>query len=130
MTAGKPRGLLEGKRILIAEDASSTAWLIHEILAEAGYETVGPAATSGIAADLVAEMPVDAVLLDIGLADGPSFSLAESLAADGVPFAFLTGCDVSDIPLHLRHHPIIDKPMHIDSVLSIVRALCRPAKRS
>lgn len=124
-----PKSLLAGKRILVAEDVSSTAWLIHEILAEAGCVVVGPAATSGLVAELLAEEPVDAVLLDVGLADGPSFSLAESLAANGVPFAFLTGYDAGDIPFHLRHRPTVNKPMHIDGVLNVVRQLCRPAGR-
>jgi DNA-binding response OmpR family regulator len=69
-----------------------------------------------------------AALLDIGLGDGPSFSVAEFLAGRGVPFAFLTGYDATDIPLQLRDHPILNKPMSFDRLLNVVRALCSPAR--
>ena len=122
----RPRALFECDKILIAEDVASIAWLLYDILTEAGYEIVGPAATSSVVAELVAERRVDAALLDIGLADGPSFSLAESLAAQGIPFAFLTAYGSDDIPLHLRDRPIIGKPTNVDALLNVMKQLCRP----
>jgi CheY-like chemotaxis protein len=126
-SGGRSRGLYEGFRSLIAEDTSSTAWFLYDILAEAGYDIVGPAATSKIAAELVARSRLDAALLDINLADGPSFSVAESLAARGIPFAFLSGYDAGDIPLHLRDRPIVGKPIGFDRVLNVVIEICGPA---
>jgi DNA-binding response OmpR family regulator len=108
----------------------SIARLIYDILTEVGYAIVGPAATTRIAAELVAKRRVDAALLDVGLADGPSFSLAESLAARGIPFAFTTACGPDEIPLHLRDRPIIGKPMNIDSLLNVTRELCGPVWKS
>ena len=80
-----------------------------------------------IAAELVAKRRVDAVLLDVGLADGPSFALAWYLAARGIPFAFTTACGPDEIPRHFRDRPIIGKPMNFDSLLNVTRELCRPA---
>lgn len=123
-----PRALFESNRILIAEDVPSIAWLICDTLVEAGFGIVGPAATAGTAAEMVAEQHVDAALLDVGLADGPSFSLAESLADRGIPFAFLTGYDIDDVPSHLRDHPVITKPMQLDNLVDVVQKLCRLAR--
>ena len=113
-----------GKALLIVEDNSSLAGLICEILLEVGYDIVGPAATSRVATELVVERQPDAVLLDISLADGPSFPLAELLSARGVPFAFMTGYNSTAIPRQLRGLPLLIKPMSFDRLLNVVMALC------
>jgi len=125
----RQRGQFDGANVLIAEDVSCIAWLICEILTEGGYDIVGPAASTRIAAELIAKRRVDAALLDVGLTDGPSFSLAQSLAARGIPFAFTTGCGPDEIPVHLRDRPIIGKPMDLESLLNVTRELCRPASQ-
>jgi len=51
----RPRGQFDGANVLIAEDVSCIAWLICEILTEGGYDIVGPAASTRIAAELIAK---------------------------------------------------------------------------
>jgi hypothetical protein len=54
---------------------------------------------------------------------GMSYRVAERLAADGVPFAFLTSTSASDIPSEFAACPLVQKPMSSDAVLGVVEAL-------
>lgn len=121
----QPRALYAPDRILIAEDMPSIAWLLFDILSEAGYDIAGPAATAAAAIELAAKTHLDAALLDIHLADGPSFAIAESLAARNIPFAFLSGDGTDGLPPQFHGRPIIGKPMSLDNVLNMVKLLCR-----
>ena len=52
----------------------------------------------------------DLALLDIDVADGKSWELAASLKADGMPFAFVSGSDASEMPDGLKDIAFISKP--------------------
>jgi DNA-binding response OmpR family regulator len=72
-------------RILVAEDEHVTASDLCDTFEEAGYEVEGPHA--GITSAMLAcqkERP-DVALLDIELADGLSFELAQKLIDENVP---------------------------------------------
>ena len=104
-------GDLVGKRILIVEDVSSIGMLLSAINTDAGCKVVGPADTSMTAIAAASASQVDAALLDVSLRGEFSYPVAEYLRERGVPFAFLTGYDMNDIPCHLRDHPVLTKPM-------------------
>jgi DNA-binding response OmpR family regulator len=107
-------------RILIVEDE----WLIAEDhaaqLREAGYAVVGPAGSVNAAIALVDAELVDAAILDIGLGKETSFPVAERLLADGVPFAFTTGYSAGQVPQHLKHTPLLNKPLTHGTLARIV----------
>jgi DNA-binding response OmpR family regulator len=72
-------------RILVAEDEFVTAFDLCDTFEEAGYEVEGPHA--GISSAMLAcqkERP-DLALLDVELADGLTFELAQKLIDDNVP---------------------------------------------
>ncbi|UYV15350.1 response regulator [Porphyrobacter sp. ULC335] len=72
-------------RILVAEDEYITAFDLCDTFEEAGYEVEGPHA--GISSAMLAcqkEKP-DLALLDIELADGLTYELAQKLIDDNVP---------------------------------------------
>jgi two-component system, response regulator PdtaR len=72
-------------RILVAEDEFITAFDLCDTFEEAGYEVEGPHA--GISSAMLAcqkEKP-DLAILDIELADGLSYELAQKLIDDNVP---------------------------------------------
>lgn len=52
----------------------------------------------------------DLALLDIDVTDGKSYELAASLKAQSLPFAFVSGADVSETPEGLRDAAFISKP--------------------
>jgi DNA-binding response OmpR family regulator len=72
-------------RILVAEDELVTAYDLCDTFEEAGYKVEGPHA--GISSAMLAcqkEKP-DLAILDIELADGLSYELAQKLIDDNVP---------------------------------------------
>src|SRR6185312_15427283 len=83
-------GRIKGLRILIVEDALLLALELEAGLAEAG------ACVAGSAADVeeglrMAELPLDAAVLDANLNGESVLPVAQALAARGVPFIFATG---------------------------------------
>ena len=119
--------MAEGK-ILIVEDGVSTGRMIGLILTDAGYEVIGPAMTNICAVDLIASHTPDAAFLDVTLGSVTSFPVAELLTSLGIPFAFLTGEDRGQLPLHLRDAPFLPKPIGFDDLLSAAEALVRPGR--
>ena len=79
------------QKILIAEDEMIIAFDLCDTVEEAGFDVEGPHA--GISSAMLAfqkEKPALAIL-DIDLADGDVFGLADTLAAEDVPIIFHTG---------------------------------------
>ena len=65
------RGLERQRRVLIVEDDFLVAGEVEFVLAEAGFDVIGPAATAEDAVRLAAETKPDLVIMDVRLA-GPS----------------------------------------------------------
>lgn len=83
-------------RILVAEDEFVTAFDLCDTFEEAGYEVEGPHA--GISSAMLAcqkEKP-DLALIDVELADGLSYELAQKLLEDNVPV--ILHSDRADVP--------------------------------
>lgn len=79
------------QKILIAEDEMIIAFDLCDTVEEAGFRVEGP--HSGISSAMLAfqkEKPALAIL-DVDLADGDVFGLAETMAAEHVPIIFHTG---------------------------------------
>ena len=112
--------------VLILEDDLLVGQMLSELLREADYLVVGPAASIKRALVLMAESGINAALLDIDLgAGGLCFGLATMLQAQRIPFAFLTGYPVLLTPIELRSSPRIEKPFSHEEVLTVVRDLLR-----
>ena len=110
--------------VLILEDDLLTGQMLSELLLEAGYLVVGPAASIKSALALVAERGIDAALLDVDLgAEGQCFGLATMLHAQHIPFAFLTAYPSMLMPIEFRNSPRIEKPYSYETVLTVVRDL-------
>jgi DNA-binding NarL/FixJ family response regulator len=65
------RGLERQRRVLVVEDDFLVAGEVEFVLAEAGFDVIGPAATAADAIRLAAESKPDLVIMDVRLA-GPS----------------------------------------------------------
>lgn len=97
------------KRVLIVEDDPLIALDLAAIVEEAGHEVVSVCASrrAGLAE---AARDIDFALLDVDLADGKSFPVAEVLWARCIPFAFVSGSLRSEVPAILGDVPFIPKP--------------------
>lgn len=102
---------LSGRRIVIVEDDYYQAQDCRMILEEAGARVVSISATLPDLDRLLAEGPVDLMLIDINLGHGLSFDFARCLKARTIRFAFLTGYDAEMLPDDLAGSPYLSKPV-------------------
>ncbi|MDN2582133.1 response regulator [Aquibium sp. ELW1220] len=111
------------KRVLIVEDEWFIADDLARLLADAGYEVLGPAPRVDVAIALIDAGDVDAGLLDVSLRDDTSLPVAERLRADGVPFAFLTAYAEISLPGGFEDVALIGKPAAPAELLEVLSRL-------
>ncbi|MBX6425545.1 MAG: response regulator [Variibacter sp.] len=97
-------------RILIIEDEFLLALMLEEDLRSMGFSTVGPFTDLAGAREALLNEAFDLVVLDINLNGEMVFSLADELLARRIPFVFLTGYDLFNLPERLRGAPRVSKP--------------------
>ncbi len=89
--------MLDGLRVLIAEDEPMVADDLCEIIREAEGVVVGLFATVNEARALIAGgAAIDAAILDVNLGDGTVTPVLEGLHARGIPFLVYTGASVPE----------------------------------
>lgn len=102
----------ERARILIVEDEWILAGALAANLADMGYDVVGPAANVPTALALLEREAVSAAVLDVSLGFAQkSFPIALVLAERGIPFLFITGYQISDLPCEFSGEIVIGKPV-------------------
>ena len=116
--------MLSGYRIVILEDDYYQAHDCQQLLEQAGARITAITATIPDLDALLAEGPIDVVLIDINLGHGLSFDFARALKARSIPFVFLTGYDAGMLPDDLAGSPYLSKPA---DAARIVAALARHA---
>jgi DNA-binding response OmpR family regulator len=77
--------------VLVAEDELLIAMDVMDELGAAGFETIGPFAKTAQALEYCRAHTPDCAVLDVRLADGESFPLADLLAERKVPVVFHSG---------------------------------------
>lgn len=103
-------GNLAGTRILILEDETIIAMSLEDMVTDFGCKVVG---TFARVADAVARIKIgdiDCALLDVNLHGETSYPAADALAAQNVPFLFLTGYGKSGLEVAYRDRPALSKP--------------------
>ncbi|HWE99183.1 MAG TPA: response regulator [Caulobacteraceae bacterium] len=100
-------------RILVVEDEWIIAYHLEAMLMDLGYEVIGPAPTVDEAMALIKARPPDAAVLDVSLACGRSFPVAEEMRRRGTPFVFITGYVAADLPEAFQGHTILNKPISL-----------------
>lgn len=116
------------RRILVVEDEVMICMMIEDLLADAGYQPVGPATSLDEGLALVEAGGFDAVLLDLGLAGEPAYPIAEALSARALPFAFLTGADGSALDARFSDRPVLQKPFEPSDLESTLESLLAAAR--
>jgi two-component sensor histidine kinase/CheY-like chemotaxis protein len=110
-----PAGRIKGLRVLIVEDALLLALELEAGLSEAGATVAGSAADveEGLR---MAELPLDAAVLDANLNGASVLPVAQALAARGVPFIFATGYGDTKFAPQGFDAPLIKKPYDVTQV--------------
>lgn len=101
---------LAGLRILIVEDEAMVAMLLEDIVEDIGCRIVGPVAKVVHALAILANGEVDGAILDVNLAGEWSYPIADALAAQGIPYIFVTGYGEAGIDAAYRCRSVVQKP--------------------
>jgi CheY-like chemotaxis protein len=118
--------MLEGLRILVAEDDWLLAEMLIGTLQAAGCVVVGPAAGLARTIELAQRCELDGALLDINLAGEMCYPAAKLLQERNVSFAFMTAYARSAIPASLRSAGFLGKPFTNEALLETVANFARP----
>jgi len=114
---------LADKHILVVEDEYYIARDLERALRAADAIVIGPVATLEQGLALAESQPLDAAVLDINLAGGRAFAIADRLSERAVPWTFLTGYDDWALPARYQAAPIVAKPYHADRIVRAVGAM-------
>lgn len=81
---------LAGHTVLIMEDEFIIAMDLESEILDTGATVLGPFARSSEGLETLRDQRPDIAILDVALADGEVFPVAEALEENGVPFIFHT----------------------------------------
>lgn len=115
--------LLSGRRVLVVEDEMLILFMIEDLLADLGCESVSSAATVEKALALIDQQVFDVVLLDMNLKGSDSHPVAEALSALGTPFIYSTGNTGQDVREGFSDRPVLRKPFKSDELVAILARL-------
>jgi CheY-like chemotaxis protein len=102
--------------VLVVEDEPLISMMIEDLLDLIGHRVSASADSIADALPLVAAGDFDVAILDVNLSDGPSWPVADALAAGGKPFLLATGGHVTPPPLEHAAAPHLAKPFTLDSL--------------
>jgi DNA-binding response OmpR family regulator len=117
--------MLEGLRILVAEDDLLLAEVVVTALDKAGCVVMGPAPRLAKTIELAERSELDVALLDINLNGETCYPAAWLLLERKVPFAFMTAYSPSYIPKSLGFIAVLAKPFDEGELLAMVERLAR-----
>jgi len=111
-------------RVLIVEDTALIALCLEDLLADMGWEAVGPASSVATACALARDADIDAAIVDVDLNGVMAWEVVTALQRRCVPFMLTTGYDrAAVVPNSLAGVPVIAKPFSIAEVGSQLRTL-------
>ena len=112
---------MSAARILIVEDDFIIAQLLQELVQQLGFEVIGPTANIEDAVNIAAHRKFDIALLDINLRVGTAKPIADQLNAAGIPFLFISGYGVANLPDGHTDATLIRKPIDIELLDQAIR---------
>jgi CheY-like chemotaxis protein len=124
MEPASPQGLPNDalpNDVLIVEDDPIIALDFEDRIIGFGVKTVRCAASVAHALMMIAERAPDFALLDVGLARGKSFDVADRLTAMKIPFAFVTGYGGDRVDAAYAARPRLSKPCSSEALLAALR---------
>ena len=119
---------LPGRRILVVEDSPVVGPFTAELLADLGYEVIGPAPNMAAAREMIeGDETIDAAMMDVHIRGERVFPLCDTLEAKGVPFLLTSGYADWQMPDKWADRPRLNKPYTVEQVEQALAGLLGPA---
>lgn len=115
--------LLSGYAVLVVDDDFYLAEDSRGALEEAGAIVLGPYGREEEALGSIEHQPPDLAVIDLNLGSGPSFKVARTIKASGVPIILVTGYDADVIPPDLADTTRLQKPVSNAKLVAAVAEL-------
>jgi len=116
-------------RVLVVEDELLLAAALEEDLKSAEFTIVGPFKTLALAVKASRQEQFDVAVLDVNLNGELIYPLAEELQTRRIPFLFLTGFNLAEMPEKFRATPRMAKPQNRNVLINEVRRIVASARR-
>jgi DNA-binding response OmpR family regulator len=113
---------LNGKTILLVEDEFLLALQLEDLLQSRGGTVLGPFPKLDEAMRAALREDFDFAILDINLNGTMVYPLADDLLARGIPFLFLSGYSLANLPERFRAVTRLNKPCDPALLLNTLRA--------
>jgi len=113
---------LSDKSILLVEDEFLLAIQLEELVQSLGGTVHGPFGKLADAREAARRNDFDLAILDINLSGTMVYPLADDLLARGVPFVFLSGYSVSNLPERFRAVTRLNKPCDQAMLIAALRS--------
>ena len=117
-------GKLSGCRVLIVEDEYFLADDLAAALKDRGVLVFGPVSDLPEAIEAVRRDGFDVAILDINLHDRATYTLADELLRQHIPFLFATGYSAEVIPERFQHIRRWEKPYDVPGIIRDVVSMC------
>jgi DNA-binding response OmpR family regulator len=115
-------------RVLVVEDEYLIAVHVQDELERAGAEVIGPVPTVKAALQLLERTEIDAAVLNVTLADGPSLPVAEALQKMGKVYVFVTAYEQNVLPGAYVSVPVLNKPVNPTVLIEALAARLGPTR--
>ena len=114
------------RRILIVEDEFLLAFHLEDLLAALGHHVIGTASRIAEAVAFAQDRDFDFAILDINLAGGQSFPVADILRQRNIPFVFASGYGSAGLLGEYRQVSILRKPYELEDIKRAIAAAVSP----
>lgn len=121
--------VLNGRRVLVAEDQMLVALDLEQMLRGLGAAHVDLAASVAQSLAIVAATPPDCAIVDFKLHEETSLALVELLSQRRIPFAFASGySDLRAVPPPYRNRFLLRKPIAFSDLSAAVNGFALGAQ--
>lgn len=108
--------MLDCKSILIVEDEPLIGLMLEDFLDSLGYAVAGMADGLITACRYARMGGFDAAILDVNLSGEMVWPAADILREKAIPFVFVTGGSMEDVPERFAGRPRLEKPFTMATV--------------